>query len=192
MSSQAATLLHLPGLREDNPRDFLAALGFLRLASLQWPQLDAKLSWDGKSGSPCLHTCLPLPSDWSAELMLSLQSLASDPGNPLFHGEIIKTTPEEFRNAAKNALRFARISEHPLRSLAPGLYAAYSSQTHDKDGLHISGFSFANGQGGKKLLADVALLISELAPDSFSQSLAKNLPPNSSKSFRWNPSRLRR
>lgn len=184
--------LALPALREDNPRDFLAALGLLRLVSLQWPQLDARLSWDEATGSPRLHTTTPLPDGWSAELVTSLQELAADPAKPLFHGEIIKTTPEAFRHAVAKSLRFAKESTHPLRALSPALHAAYSSQNHDdKDGLHVSAFSFGNGQSGKKLLLDVSQLIAALKPDSLAGSLANTLPPVSAKSLRWHPNEFR-
>ena len=44
--------LPLPGLREDNPRDFLAALGLLRLVDLMWPSCQSKLVWDGEEHLP--------------------------------------------------------------------------------------------------------------------------------------------
>lgn len=184
-------ILPLPALREDNPRDFLAALGLLRLVSLQWPALDARLSWEETTGFPLLHTRQALPADWSAELAASLKEIANDPAKPLFHGDIIKTTPEAFQIALKKSLRYARDSNHPLRDVALMLYAAYSSQCIDKDGMHISAFSFGNGQSRKKLLLDVFQLINSIQPEGISKSFAGTQPAISAKSFRWNPNEFR-
>lgn len=185
-------ILHLPALREDNPRDFLAALGLLRLVSFQWPDRQVYLSWPEDITGPALHISPALPETWSAELAASLKKITPAPPGPLMHGEIVKTTADSFRAAARTASSFPENSEHPLALLAPLLYAAYSSQnTHPEDGLHISALSFGNGQSGKKLLLDVAQLVAALDPDSISSALLGTAKPVSAKSLRWNPNEFR-
>jgi CRISPR-associated endonuclease/helicase Cas3 len=184
-------IMELPYLREDNPRDFLTALGLLRLVSLQWPQLRARLGWDAPRGTPRLYTTQTLPDDWSAVLTSSLHSLAADPARPLFHGSIIKTDSNAFRQATENALKFAMESEHALRALSPLLYAAYSAQTLDDGGLHVTAFSFGNGNSGKNLLLDVSQLIAAMKPGDLDAALAGTLKPISAKSLRWHPAEFR-
>jgi hypothetical protein len=191
MKSESSSILELPALREDNPRDFLATLGLLRLVSLQWPQLAVGLGWDASSGIPRLHATQPLPADWSETLVASLHSLAADPAQPLFHGNIVKTDSTVFRLAAEGAVIFARQSAHPLRTLSPLLYAAYSSQNVEDGELHVTAFSFGNGQGGKNLLLDVSQLIAAIKPGDLAAAVAGALEPVSAKSLRWHPAEFR-
>src|SRR5690606_28364578 len=133
--------LPLPGLREDNPRDFLAALGLLRLVDLLWPDLKTAMSWSGEPHIPVLSTCHPLPEYWPETLIDAVQLLASHPDKPLAHGDIIKTTYSRFRQAVENAISFAE-SDQPLSHLPLMLYASYSSQLEEEGGsIEPSGFS---------------------------------------------------
>ena len=190
------SLLPLPGLREDNPRDFLAALGMLRLIDLQWPDLGAMLAWDVSYGHPVLWTIQPLPDDWSAQITSGLHALVRDsvktPKGPLFHGAVIKTTPEQFRGAVKASLMVAEHPDgNPLAALAPLLYAAYAPQTEDKGEMEFTWFSFGNGQSGKNLLLDAAQLTAGLEPDEIRLSLLGQARPKSAKALRWNPAEFR-
>lgn len=183
--------LPLPGLRDDNPRDFLAALGLLRLVDLLWPDRAVRLGWQALSRVPVLSFRDPLPANWCAELIAALQSLAKIPDPPFIHGEIIKVEHAVFRQGVERAVEFAA-TEHPLARLPLLLYAAYSSQIAGDGGLvEPSGFSFANGQSGKKLLLDVSQLIAAMDADSFSETLAGTAQPVAAKSLRWNPSEFR-
>lgn len=191
MTAPLPSLLPLSGLSENNPRDFLASLGLLRLISLQWPSLDARLSWNLDKGHPVIHTFTALPDTWDADLVQSIQSLAAHPEKPLFHGHVIRTDPAAFRIALQKAVRFADTDDHPLRAIAPLLYAAYSSQNEEDGVLHISAFSFANGGSGKNLLHDVSQLIAALKPASLSGALDGTAPAIDAKSLRWNPREFR-
>ena len=190
------SVLPLPGLREDNPRDFLAALGLLRLIDLQWPDSGAMLAWDVVQGHPILWTAQELPADWSARITRSLHELVRDsvktPKGPLFHGAVIKTSPEQFRGAAEASLVVGEQSaSNPLAALAPMLYAAYAPQTEDRGEMEFSWFSFGNGQGGKNLLLDAAQLTAGLEPDDIRLSLLGQALPKSAKGLRWNPAEFR-
>jgi hypothetical protein len=191
MTAPLPSLLPLPGLSENNPRDFLASLGLLRLISLQWPTVDARLSWNLEKGHPIIHTSTPLPDTWDADLVQSIQSLAAHPEKPIFHGAVIRTNPAAFRIALQKAVRFSDTDDHPLRAIAPLLYAAYSSQNDEDGELHISALSFANGGSGKNLLNDVAQLIAALKPASLSGALDGTAPAVDAKSLRWHPQEFR-
>jgi hypothetical protein len=190
------SLLPLAGLREDNPRDFLAALGLLRLIDLQWPEFGAMLAWDAAKGHPVLWTIQALPDDWSAQITGGLHELVRDsvktPKGPLFHGAVIKTTPEQFRGAVEASLLAGEHPDgNPLAALAPLLYAAYAPQTEDKGEMEFTWFSFGNGQSGKNLLLDAAQLTAGLEPDEIRLSLLGEARPKSAKALRWNPVEFR-
>ena len=190
----ATTHLHQlphPGLREDNPRDFLAALGLIRLIDLMWPSHHARLSWLGKEHLPILHVKAPLPEGWHDELIEALKDFTQAPMNPLVHGEIIKSEYEVFRDAVKRAVVFSTFG-HRLAKLPQIMYSCYSSQIKADDGMiEPSGFSFGNGQSGKKLLLDVGQLIDGLAPGKLEETLLGKASPVAAKSLRWNPVEFR-
>lgn len=68
--------LPLKNIREDNPRDFLAALGLLRLASLDDPK--ATLHWQRGDRFPHLNTTSPLPKDWGKTMIDLLKDAAKN------------------------------------------------------------------------------------------------------------------
>ena len=184
--------LELTGLREDMARDFLAAIGLLRLLDLKWPTLKPKLSWQIEKGFPIIHLASVLPSDWCGQLISDIQSLEQHPKSPLFHGEIIKTQSEVFRNAIQNAIDF-RLSDHPLAFLPELMFAAYGGQTADpKTGdIEPTMLSFANGQSGKSLLRDVRELIWTWDPALMNAALHGDGQGSPGKSFRWSPHEYR-
>jgi hypothetical protein len=179
--------LPLPGLREDNPRDFLAALGLLRLVHLMWPICETNLAWVGKEHHATLYFRKAIPDCWAEKLVVTLKELAEAKSSPIFHGDIIKAEYKVFREAVKRAIEFAD-SDHLLAQLPLYLYSSYSSQIGGEEGVvEPSGLSFGNGQSGKKLLLDVMQLISGLESDTFMQTLLGKASPVSAKSLRWNP-----
>jgi hypothetical protein len=183
--------LELKTLREDNPRDFLASLGILRLLDLMWPELSPTLSWQG--AHPVITINEPLPRDWSAQITDELQTLNLDPISPLRHGDVIKTSSQNFAEAIRKSLNYEAQSKTDLKSLPALLYGAYSGQlTEEKsDFILPTKFSFSNGQGGKKLLLDVGQLIEALTPNEFAQSLSGNGEKKKAKSLRWHPDEYR-
>lgn len=90
--------LPLPGLSEDNPRDFLAALGLLRLVAYRWPDTRPKLSWAEAIGSPKLSLTSTLPNDWGGDLWALLLEWRASECNPFGHGKIELMAPEKFRD----------------------------------------------------------------------------------------------
>lgn len=185
--------LVLTALREDNPRDFLAALGLLRLLDSIWPESIVSLAWN-PDGNPVIHAEVALPNDWISLLRRALHAINSVEPHPFVHNKIIKVSHFDFRIAIVGALKF-RDSESPLTNLPTALYAAYGSQVHDIDEgkTSPSAFSFSNAQGGKELLRDIHQMISkELTPEGLFEFL-KNSPlgRRDAKSFRWHPSECR-
>ncbi len=181
--------IELTGLREDNPRDFLAALGLLRLLNFHWPDAGAGLGWtDGGAGRITLRGALD--PGWSGTITQTLGELSGEHPSPVFHGPVIKTGPGEFRSAALRSLEFESGASARLPSL---LYAAYSSQVVDEkgDAVEPSWFSFGNGQSGKNLLKDVAELICSLAPDDIGNTVVGGCTLTSGKSLRWCPEEFR-
>jgi len=187
----AENVVTLAGLREDNPRDFLAALGLLRLVDLLWGEAEPSLAWAEGSHIPLLSSGSPLDVNWADVLVKELKSLATDVRKPLAHGKIVKTDYTTFRNAVKNSLRFVQ-SGQAFATLPQMLYASYSSQLEEEGGgVDPSGFSFSNGQSGKKLLLDVAQLIEMLNGSELLKSIRGEASPVAAKSLRWNPSEFR-
>jgi len=185
--------LELKTLRENNPRDFLASLGILRLLDLIWPELEPRLSWEG--ATPVISTNVILPQDWSAQVTDALQKLNLDPLSPLRHGDgkIIKVESETYRRALKMACAFRESSNSRLKNLPALLYASYSSQlTEEKTNFILpTKFSFSNGQSGKCLLLDIFQLIAFLKPDEVANSLAGKQNSVDAKSLRWHPAEYR-
>ena len=189
--------LSLPGLREDNPRDFLAALGLLRLIDLQWPDLGASLAWDVAQGYPILGTNQELPADWSAQITSSLHELVRDsvkaPKGPLFHGSIIKTSFNAYREAIAEAQLFGEAHpELPFAALPGMLYAAYSDQTPDKDGnVNATSFSMANNPSGKAIFKFIHGYITKLKQDCISTTVLGTAKRCAIKGIRWDPAENR-
>ncbi len=89
--------LALPGLREDNPRDFLAALGLMRIVELLWPESEPKLYWAKDSGMPHLTLAKCLPDDWGSIMLNTFLEWKASDQNPFGFGKIKFIDPHEFR-----------------------------------------------------------------------------------------------
>lgn len=179
--------LPLPALREDNPRDFLAALGLLRLVQLMWPTCEASLAWVGEQHCATLYFRNAVPDCWAENLVAALKDLTETKPSPMFHGDIIKAEYKIFRDAVQRAIDFS-YSKHLLAKLPIYLYSSYSSQIGGEGGMvEPSGLSFGNGQSGKKLLLDVMQLIGDLDSETLIKTLLGNGIAVAAKSLRWNP-----
>jgi hypothetical protein len=105
--------LALPGLREDNPRDFLAALGLVRIVDLLWPGSEPKLSWARDSGMPHLFLVDTVIQtkfvyeeyDIDDGLVLARSELKDKEGNEL--------SSEETRDHVLEALKDGRFVKQP-------------------------------------------------------------------------------
>lgn len=89
--------LPLSGLREDNPRDFLAALGLLRLLAIQWPTLRPELSWSSLKGCPHITMAAPIPENWGQLLWNLLLEWRTSECNPFGHEKVESVGPDAFR-----------------------------------------------------------------------------------------------
>ena len=124
--------LPLTGLREDNPRDFLAALGLQRLTSHHWPEADPALAWSEESGHPTLSVDTGLPEKWGKQLLdLLVQWTASD-HNPFRHGKIEAIRQEDFRDLLQ--------SESPRSPFHARFYPALASQISNENSGRRSEF----------------------------------------------------
>lgn len=119
--------LQLPGLREDNPRDFLAALGLLRVVNLIWPEAFASLSWDIAQGTPVLCMHHPLPDAWGEQIWQQFLDWRDSPSKPFGHGKIEGISSEDFR--------MFLLGESSIEPNLVWFYTSLSSQlSHEKSG----------------------------------------------------------
>jgi hypothetical protein len=185
--------LVLTALREDNPRDFLAALGLLDLLDKLYPAMELSLAWTN-NGHPSLESRLAFPNDWLSNLVLQIRQMNDSEPHPFVHNKIIKVSHKDFREAVGRSISFHGKSKIG-GTLPSALYAAFASQVHELEKTEISptAFSFSNAQSGKELLRDIKELI--LTEFTFSGLIAllTNDPVRrkAAKSFRWHPAELR-
>lgn len=176
-----------PGIRDDNPRDFLAALGLLRLLHTSYPAHGVSLSWHS-DGHPIYTATTTLPESALEELVADLQRLNAETPHPFVHHKVIKVPLAGFRKAIERSTSHF----HPLPEL---IYAAYGSQVHDseKNETTPTAFSFSNGQGGKELLRDISELIQNefTATQLLTDLSGKSSARKDAKSFRWHPAEYR-
>lgn len=119
--------LPLPGLREDNPRDFLAALGLLRLFGHQWPDSLPALFWSEETGIPRLSLAIEPPQDWGIQLWELLLEWKRSQCNPFGHGKVESVGPEIFRSLL--------LVESDRSKLHARFYPSLASQIpHEKSG----------------------------------------------------------
>lgn len=178
----ATTHLHelpLPGLREDNPRDFLAALGLLRLVVYRWPKSSAKLSWSDNMGVPMLSLSSTLPDDWGKNLWALLLEWKNSECNPFGHGKIEMILPETFRQLL--------VSESKRSPVHARFYPALSAQIpQDKMGrrsefiIESAARSVLNGINS---LLGLKLTVIDVAGDFAGAGLKYEV----SNTSRWNP-----
>jgi hypothetical protein len=119
--------MQLSGLREDNPRDFLAALGLLRVVDLIWPETAASLSWDIVRGIPVLCLSHALPDSWGEQIWQQFLDWRDSPSKPFGHGKIEAINPEQFRKIL--------LDESLIEPNLAWFYTSLSSQlSHEKTG----------------------------------------------------------
>ena len=171
--------LPLPGLREDNPRDFLAALGLLRLVAYKWPESFPKLSWSEEKGLPTLSLASTLPDDWGKDLWRLLLEWKVSECNPFGHGKIEMIAPEAFRLLLS--------SESKRSPIHARFYPALSAQIpHDQMGrrsefiIESASRSVLNGINS---LLGLKLTVIDVAGD-FAGTGSRYEVANTS---RWNP-----
>ena len=94
-SHDHAHTINLPGLREDNPRDFMAAIGLLRLFEFLWPDNPPLISWESKS--PIISFANKPVDNWGDEIWSKLKRIAADQTNPLIGRKIEDISALELR-----------------------------------------------------------------------------------------------
>lgn len=108
----------LSGLREDNPRDFLAALGLLRLVDLIWPESVPQLSWSRETGIPKLSLEVDLPSDWGKQILDIFLKWKASENNPFGYGKIESIDVSDFRSLLKKESERSEFHVYYYASLA--------------------------------------------------------------------------
>jgi hypothetical protein len=170
--------LVLTALREDNPRDFLAALGLLRLVDLLWPQHQPALFWN-TGGNPVLHVTSQLPQIWATDTWQYLVSLAQSPVSPFRHGKIEMLECAELRKILG--------SQEEMTSLQARFYPSLSAQiNYEKGGrrshLIIESANRSVLNGARDLLWD-----DTYRPDLGADLIGKSTLAEVSNTPRWHP-----
>ena len=176
--------LELPGLREDNPRDFLAALGLLRLFSERWPTIEANLSWNPQSGTPAITSVQPFENDFPQQLWDLLRELKSRDLSPLEPVPVEAVSAVDFRKKIHHATN----NEAKLEVM---LLTAIASQIVMEKASRRSDFIIESGQ--RRVMKGVCDMLAD--PD-FGPSLMAEIsghadPVKVSNSSRWNPAEFR-
>lgn len=171
--------LSLPGLREDNPRDFLAALGLLRVVDLLWPESDVSLAWNLTRGIPVIFTRCPLPESWGTEIWSQLIEWRDSSSKPFSHGKIEGIT--------SNAFREILIGEAKAGSKLLWFYAALSSQiTHEKSGRRSE---FIIESASKSVLTGIRSILDQgrNCPDIIADFMGTSHRQKVKNTSRWHP-----
>ena len=171
--------LPLPGLREDNPRDFLAALGLLRLFGHQWPDSLPALFWSEETGIPVLLLVIEPQQDWGIRLWELLLEWKHSECNPFGHGKIESVEPEIFRSLLR--------VESDRSKLHARFYASLAAQIpHEKSGRRSE---FIIESANRSVLKGIDDLLGHkknvpnLAADFLGTSIVREV----SNTSRWHP-----
>lgn len=195
----------LPGLDGTNPLGFLAALGVLHVMNQSDPGSSARMSWTAReSWHPLVYSHGLKRQDDIVEAILAYSSALDSPGTAPQQerldyadmADVISVPPEIYAEALDRAFTFAE-TDRPLavRREMLDFIAAYGSTFCLKNNGNIqqSAFSFANGQGGKKLLAAFRTIRSNLSRDHIIRSILRKWDYGDTTKgkgicvFRWDP-----
>jgi hypothetical protein len=171
--------LPLPGLREENPRDFLASLGLLRLVTYRWPELRPKLAWSAKTGCPQLTLNDRLPDDWGIILWDLLNEWKSSDCNPFGHEKIESLGPEKFRGVL--------LSECGKSSFHSRFYPSLAAQIpHEKSGRRSE---FIIESANRSVLKGIDDLLGNTrnTPDIAADFSGTSRPREVTNTSRWHP-----
>lgn len=176
--------LELPGLKEHNPRDFLAALGLLRLIDTVWSEIKARLAWDSHTGVPTLTTEGPLPDDFLQQLWNLLREMKSQDQSPL------DPVPVEALSSAEHCKKIEQAQKRKSK-IEVMILAAMASQIEMEKASRRSDFIIESGQ--RRVMKGVCDM---LAQEFYGSSLLDELvgraqPVKVSNSSRWNPAEFR-
>ena len=158
MKVEEVSELPLPGLDGSNPLAFLAALGVLKASAILFGS-ESALSWSSSSLSPTLRVPRGSVNLWrfcceSAQLLHDVAH--DDLSAKTYESDVIKINRATFRTfAGAGAARVSK-SASDRSALQSAFAAAFGcdgiGDKSEDEVIAISAFSYANGQGGKKLL----------------------------------------
>lgn len=177
-------ILKLSGLREDIPRDFLAALGLLRLIDTLWPETETKLAWSSQSGKPFMTSAHSLDADFPQQIWNLLRDIKSRDHSPLEPVPVEAVSPADHRKK----IGYANVRESKLEVM---ILAAIASQIEVEKASRRSDFIIESGQ--RRVMKGVCDMLAE---KSFGPSLLEEVegrakPVKVSNSSRWNPAEFR-
>lgn len=176
--------LELPGLREDNPRDFLAALGLIRLIDILWPSTKANLSWSSQKGIPSITSEHPLHHDFTQQIWNLLREIKIQDHSPLEPVPVEAVSPADFRKKVEQAIK----RDTKIEVL---LLAAMASQTEMEKASRRSDFIIESGQ--RRVIKGVCDMLAEefFGPSLLDEIEGRAIPVKVSNSSRWNPAEFR-
>lgn len=176
--------LELTRLREDNPRDFLAALGLLRMLDVRWPSIQTKLSWNPQTGTPAITSAQPLDINFPQHLWDLLRELKIRDLPPLEPVAVEAVSAADFRNKIKNAIDINGKFEVMLLT-------AMASQIEMEKASRRSDFIIESGQ--RRVMKGVCDMLADedFGPSLFSEITGQANPVKVSNSSRWNPAEFR-
>lgn len=176
--------LILSALDGSNPLAYLAALGTLRLLTLE--DLDVRMSWMRQEAfwRPVLHS-----ADLSREKLCNLleHSYRWVPAADFISvvGKNIKVSPEEFRRLAERAYKEAAVADRRAADFA----AAFGCEACDdgKGNIEYTDFCFITGGGHQDFVGTMDLLKANVTRDHLFDALFGEWKLDRSLSMRWDP-----
>lgn len=179
--------LDLKGVDGANPLGFLAAMGALRVATLTDPE--ARMGWRTGGAAPRPWLQATLEAQAFAEAVCAEARRVAN--NVAAYGDVVKTTPARYRNAA-----LAAVPEH-ARPGAPSdadYFAAFACDAVvEQDGMVTPTLlSFSNGGGMQYLFKDFRMLAQRCQPGRVVSNVLEDAPEfEACTNLNWDPAALR-
>lgn len=176
--------LELAGLREDNPRDFLAALGLLRMLEVIFASTHPRLAWDQSRGIPTISTICQLSEDFASHVWQRACQIS--------HGSKPTLEPTRVLSVSSSDLR-AKLETLMLAEsrLDIAILTSISSQLDVEGQSRRSEFIIESGQ-----IIPLKGICESLANETYQQTLSAALmglaePIKLKHTPRWNPAEFR-
>ena len=188
--------LLLSGIDGANPLAFLAALGTLRGLTMAWPERDVKLWWEPRDAwRPRLSIDGAPPSREDALAGLAHFAELRPGHTALDIGDNLTVAPNDFRNAATDAVGIAALS-HTARAAADfiaGFGCEAVTERNRSDRIQDTALRTLRGAGHQHFLKTMRDLAERAAADSFDRCLFQTWTRSDRRlSLRWDPEDDRR
>lgn len=173
-----------------NPLGFLAAIGTLRLAALEWPESDISLHWyQASSWTPILSGC-PESDEYSLCSAL-LQAPAVPIEDLMMLGKNITVAPGKFREFTAKALNQTSLKDRRMGDFAAA-FGCEDCQDEKNERIRYTQLCFITGSGHQDFLGTIAALREVVSVERIYEALFGGWQcSDKSFSFRWDPSDAR-